>query len=148
MAFYGNGAGLSNLASGSGTQSSATSTSSNRQLSGSWVTHLSRTLSVSSGHTAHVLAIGHFAQAYEQDAGAYEIRCRVTGSSSITATTYKNHTGHQGNDAGQCQPVWSFVLGAGSYTLSLQAREYNGYVELNRHGGSDMFMVHAYQVRD
>jgi hypothetical protein len=147
MAFYGSGAGLSNLASGN-TNSSATSTTSNRQLSSSFVTHLSRTLTVSSGHTAHVICIGHFAQAYEQDAGAYEVRCVVSGSASVTGTTYTNHRGHHSHNAGSCQPCWSFTLGAGSYTFSLQAREWNGYVELNRHDGSDMFMVHGYQVRD
>ncbi len=146
MAYYGSGTGLSNLVGS--TTSSATSTTSNRQLSSSFVTHLSRTLTVSSGHTALVICIGHFAQAYEQDAGAYEVRCVVSGSASVTGTTITNHKGHAHNNGGSCQPSWAFTLGAGSYTFSLQAREWNGFIELNRHFGADTFMVHGYQVRD
>jgi hypothetical protein len=39
-------------------------------------------------------------------------------------------------------------LPAGSYTFSLQAREWNGFIELNRHSGNDTFVVQAYHVRD
>ncbi len=146
MAFNGSGASITNLVQG--TNGTSTSTSSNRQLSSSFVTHLSRSLTVPSGHTSHVLCIGHFAQAYEQDAGGWETRCVVSGTQSITGTTFTNHLGHHSNNAGSCQPCWAFTLPAGSYTFSLQAREWNGFIELNRHSGNDTFVVQAYHVRD
>ena len=146
MAFYGNGSSITNLVQG--TNGTSTATSSNRNLSGSFVTHLSRSLTVPSGHTAHVLCIGHFPMAYESSSGGYEVRCRVTGASTITGTTYQNHQGFSDNNAGGMDPVWGFTLGAGSYTFSLQARQYTGNIELNRHGGQDKFLVQAFYVRD
>lgn len=146
MAFNGSGASITNLVQG--TNGTYTSTTSNRALTGSFVTHLSRTLTVPSGHTSHVLCIGHFAKAYESNSGGYETRCVVSGSASITGDTFQNHSGYEHNDAGGQSPLWAFTLGAGSYTFSLQAREYTGHIELNANGGSDAFVVQAFHVRD
>ena len=146
MAFNGSGSSITNLVDG--TNGTSTQTSSNRSLSGSFVTHLSRTLTVPSGHGAHVLCIGHFPAPYETNNGGYEVRVTVSGSSSITGVTYQNHRGYSDNYAGGMDPLWGFTLGAGSYTFNLQAREHTGNVELNRHSGEDKFMVQAFYVRD
>lgn len=146
MAFVGNGGSITNLVQG--TNGTSTATSSNRSLSGSFVTHLSRSLSVPSGHTGHVLCIGHFALAHEESSGGYETRCVVSGSANITGTVFQNHRGYSDHNAGGQSPCWAFTLGPGSYTFSLQAREWNGNVELNRHNGHDAFLVQAYHVRD
>lgn len=146
MTFYGSGAGISNMCQG--TNGTSTSTSSDRNLSSSFVTHLSRTLTVPSGHTSHVLCIGHFPMAYESSSGGYEVRCTVTGSASITGVSFSNHRGYSDHNAGGMDPFWGFTLGAGSYTFNLQAKEWNGNVELNRHNGSDTFVVQAFHVRD
>ena len=146
MAFNGSGASITNLVQG--TNGTSTQTSSNRSLSGSFVTHLSRTLTVPSGHTSHVLCIGHFPAAYEINNGGYEVRVTVSGSQSITGVTYQNHRGYADNYAGGMDPFWGFTLPAGSYTFNLQAREHTGNVELNRHSGEDKFMVQAFHVRD
>ena len=146
MAFNGNGSGITNLVQG--TNGTSTQTSSNRNLSGSFVTHLSRTLTVPSGHTSHVLCIGHFPAAYESSNGGYEVRVTVSGTQSITGVTYQNHRGYADNYGGGMDPFWGFTLPAGSYTFNLQAREHTGNIELNGHSGEDKFMVQAYHVRD
>ena len=146
MAFNGSGASITNLVDG--TNGTSTATSSNRNLSGSFVTHLSRTLTVPSGHRSHVICIGHFPAAYESSNGGYEVRCTVSGSQSITGQNYENHRGYADNYAGGMNPTWAFTLGAGSYTFNLQAREHTGNAELNRHNGHDVFQVQAYHVRD
>lgn len=146
MSFNGSGSGLTAVSQGD--NGTTTSTTSNRQLSSSFVTHLSRTRTVPSGHLGHIIVSAHFAQAYEESAGAWETRCVVSGTQSVTGSTIQNHMGHHSNNAGSCQPTWSFSLGAGSYTFSLQVREWNGYVELNRHNGNDVLMVQGFYVRD
>ena len=146
MAFYGSGASITNLVQG--TNGTDISTTSNRNLSTSFVTHLSRTLTVPSGHTSHVLCIGHFAKARESSNGGYETRCVVSGSASHTGATFQNHRGYEDNDAGGQSPLWAFTLGAGSYTFSLQARKHLGDCELNGNGGTDTFVVQAFHVRD
>jgi hypothetical protein len=147
MAFYGSGAGITALVQGD-TTGTHTSTSSNRSLSGSWVTHLSRSRTVPSGHTGHFSCNAFFSNMRESEAGGFETRCIITGGASHTSYTFRGAAGHEDHDGGTAMPCWFFTFGPGTYNFNLQVREWQGNVILNNYSGYDHFVVNGYYVRD
>jgi len=147
MAFYGSGAGITSLVQGD-QQGSRVTTSTNRSLTSGFVTHLSVSRTVPSGHTGHFSAFAWFGTIHESDGGGMIVRCSDSGDASFDGYEYKGHEGFEDHDGGTAMPNWFFTLGPGSYTFSLQAREYNDDVILNYYGSQDSFAVNGFYVRD
>ena len=147
MAFYGSGAGITSLVQGD-QQGTRVTTSTNRTLTSSYVTHLSVSRTVPAGHTGHYSAWAWFGAFREEAAGGIQIRCVVSGSASITGYEYQGHLGFEDHDGGPAMPSWFFTLGPGGYTFSLQVREFADNIILNNYGSIDSFAVNGFYVRD
>lgn len=147
MAFYGSGEGITSLVQGD-QQGTIVTTTTNRTLTSSYVTHLQVSRTVPAGHTGHYSAWAWFGTIREQSSGGYQMRCVVSGTESITGYEYQGHTGFEDQDGGPAMPNWFFTLGPGSYTFSLQVREYSDNIILNDYGSVDSFAVNGFYVRD
>lgn len=145
MAFYGNGAGLTNLVDSG---ESSTTTSSNRSLSGSWVTHLSlNSFTVPSGHQG-IFKLFCMAYVREGDNGGLETRFTHTGSSSGNSVTCRYKRGYEDHDGGENEFFWQFQLGAGTHNFQWNVREWTGNVEMNYYESYDYFSVMYAYFRD
>lgn len=147
MAFYGSGAGITSLVQGD-QEGTRVTTSTNRTLTSSYVTHLQVERTVPAGHTGHYSAWAWFGAFREEAAGGIQIRCVVSGGASITGYEYQGHLGFEDHDGGPAMPNWFFTLGPGTYTFSLQVREYADNVILNYYSSIDSFAVNGFYVRD
>ena len=147
MAFYGSGAGITALVQGD-TTGSHTSTTSDRSLSGSYVTHRTITKTVPSGHTGHFACHAFFSRMRESEAGGFRCRCQVTGTASATNHEFTGAKGHEDHDGDVSNPTWFFTFGPGTYTFNLQVKEWFGNIVLNYYSGTDHWTVNGYHVRD
>jgi hypothetical protein len=116
-------------------------TSSNRSLSGSLTTHLSRSFTISSGKTGVVICTVGLMSPYEGAAGQMAGRFTISGAQSITGNEVTGHRGHFGNWAGHFSLTQAFELTtSGSFTANFQARTNNGQVILNETASSEDYM--------
>ena len=116
-------------------------TGSNRSLSGSLTTHLSRDFTISSGKTGVVICTIGLMSPYEGSAGQMAGRFTISGAQSINGNEVTGHRGHFGNWAGHFSLTQAFELTtSGSFTANFQARTNNGNVTLNETSGSEDYM--------
>ena len=145
MAFYGSGAGLTNIVDSG---QSSTTTSSDRNLSGSWVTHLSlNSFTVPSGHQG-IFKLFCYSYVREGSNGGMETRFSHSGSSSANSTTCRYKRGYEDHDGGENSFFYQFQMGAGSYNFQWNVREWTGQVEMNREQNYDYFTVNYTYIRD
>ena len=116
-------------------------TGSNRSLSGSLTTHLSRDFTISSGKTGVVICTVGLMSPFEGSAGQMAGRFTISGAQSINGNEVTGHRGHFGNWAGHFSLTQAFELTtSGSFTANFQARTNNGNVTLNETSGSEDYM--------
>jgi len=145
MAFYGPATGVTNIVT---PYQNTTNTSSDRSLSGSWVTHLSiNSLTVPSGHYG-VFDCFCYSYCWEESNGGAEFKFSVSGSSSIDGHITRFKRGYEGHDGGDTTHFDTFHLGAGTYNFQWNAREWTGGVVLNREQNYDYFGVNHIVIRD
>jgi hypothetical protein len=145
MAFYGPATGVTNIVT---PYQNTTNTSSDRSLSGSWVTHLSiNSLTVPSGHYG-VFDCFCYSYCWEESNGGAEFKFSHTGSSSADGHVTRFKRGFEGHDGGDNTHFDTFHLGAGTYNFQWNAREWTGGVVLNREQNYDYFGVNHIVIRD
>ena len=145
MAFYGPATGVTNIVT---PYQNTTNTSSDRSLSGSWVTHLSiNGLGVPSGHYG-VFDCFCYSYCYESQTGGAEFKFSHSGSSSGDGHVSRFKRGYEGHDGGENTHFDTFHLGAGTYNFQWNVREWTGNVVMNREQNYDYFGVNHIIIRD
>jgi hypothetical protein len=126
------GASLTGIESFSYLTHSITTTTSNRSLSSSFVTHLTRSFTVPSGKNATLIAtVGAYGM-NEGSNGQVAARITVSGASSQTGTTIIGHRGTFSGYAGEMNITQAFRLtNSGSHTVNFQVKNQSGSVTMN-----------------
>ena len=126
------GSSLTGIESFSYLTHSITTTTTNRALTSSFVTHLTRSFTVPSGKNATLIAtVGAYGME-EGSNGQVAARITVSGASSQTGTTIIGHRGTFNGYAGEMNITQAFRLtNSGSHTVNFQVKEQSGAVTMN-----------------
>lgn len=127
-----NGSALTGIESFSYLTHSIITTTTNRTLSLSFVTHLTRSFTVPSGKNATLIAtVGAYGMADNGNSGQVAARITVSGASSQTGTTINGHQGANGY-AGELSHTQAFRLtNSGSHTVNFQVKKIRGNLTMN-----------------
>jgi hypothetical protein len=141
------GSSLTGIESFSYLTHSITTTTTNRSLSSSFVTHLTRSFTVPSGKNATLIAtVGAYGM-QEGSNGQVAARITVSGASSQTGTTIIGHRGTFSGYAGEMNITQAFRLtNSGSHTVNFQVKNQGGAVTMNGHtNGIDYLHILVFQ---
>ena len=141
------GSSLTGIESFSYLTTSITTTQSNRDLTSSFVTHLTRDFTIPSGKNATLIATCGAYGMQEGSNGQVAARITVSGASSQTGTTIIGHRGLFSGYAGEMNITQAFrITTDGAHTVNFQAKEQGGSVTMNGHtNGIDYLHIVVFQ---
>lgn len=116
-----------------------TSTTTNRAVTSSWVTHLSLgSVVLPSGYDGILFVTVNMANNNEDGNGWYQYRVQTSGAATLTSQVHDGGWGYHNNFNPRSTKTFGFTLTtAGTYTLNLQVQLLNGSVNLNQYNGTD-----------
>jgi len=116
-----------------------TSTTTNRSLTTTYVTHLSLGgVVVPSGYTGYIFIEVNMGNNYENGNGQYTYRIQATGPATLYSQDHDGGWGYHNNFNPRSTKIFRMTLStAGTYTLNLQAVLATGSVTLNQYNSID-----------
>ena len=116
-----------------------TSTTTNRSLTSTYVTHLSLGgVVVPSGYTGYIFIEVNMGNNYENGNGQYTYRIQATGPATLYSQDHDGGWGYHNNFNPRSTKIFRMTLStAGTYTLNLQAVLATGSVTLNQYNSID-----------